>query len=103
MTDFAARYVDRGLLGQGGMGEVRCVYDRVLDREVAQKTLRWSLRDTPRARARFLAEATMTAGLAHPSIVPVYDRGVLPDGAPWYTMKRVLGQTLAEAQAAGLP
>ncbi len=97
------RYTDLGLLGRGGMGEVRRVHDRALDRHVAMKTLSWRLLDDPRARARFEAEASVTAGLTHPGIVPVHDRGVRPDGCPWYTMKLVEGRTLAAAVADGLP
>src|SRR5262249_19075028 len=32
----------------------------------------------------------------HPSVVPVYDLGITPDGAPYFTMKRVRGQSLHE-------
>ena len=55
-------------------------------------------------RARFLFEAKVQGQLEHPSIVPVYDLGVRPDGAPFFTMKRVHGRTLHEvlkALAAG--
>jgi serine/threonine-protein kinase len=34
--------------------------------------------------------------LEHPAIVPVYDLGVDPEGAAYFTMKRVRGMTLAE-------
>ena len=34
--------------------------------------------------------------LEHPGIVPVHDAGVLPDGRPYYTMKRVQGRRLDE-------
>src|SRR5262249_58267776 len=38
--------------------------------------------------------------LEHPAIVPVYDLGELPDGRPFFAMKLVQGQTLAELLAA---
>ncbi|MCA9537448.1 MAG: SUMF1/EgtB/PvdO family nonheme iron enzyme [Myxococcales bacterium] len=92
------RYADRGLLGRGGMGEVRRVHDRDLDRCVALKVLSWDAAETS-SEERFGLEASLTAGLQHPGIVPVYDRGLLPDGRPWYTMREVHGRTLAEVIA----
>ncbi len=93
------RFVDLGLLGEGGMGEVRRVRDPALGRAVALKILRRALNDG--ARARFLEEARVNAQLQHPSIVPVHELGTLPDGRPWFTMREVQGRTLAELIAAG--
>ena len=90
------RYEDLGLLGRGGMGEVRLVRDRILGRELAMKLLPPEAAETPDARARFLAEARLTAQLSHPGIVPLHDCGALPDGVLWFTMTRVRGRTLAE-------
>lgn len=84
------RYEDRGFLARGGMGEVRRVYDRRLDRVVVQKILRST--DQPRVR-RFWIEATVTAHLEHPGIIPVHDFGQYDDGAPFFTMKEVQGET----------
>lgn len=52
-------------------------------------------------RARFLREARVQGQLEHPAIVPVYDLGVDPNGASYFTMKRVRGMTL-EAVLDGL-
>ena len=52
------------------------------------------------ARARFEEEARHVGQLEHPSIVPVYDLGELPDGRPFFVMKLIHGQTLAELLAA---
>ena len=93
--EFAHRYKDLGVIGRGGMGEVRRVYDRILDRTVAMKILGTTLLDNGLARQRFMMEAGITAGLQHPGIVPVHDRGELPDGRLWYTMREVRGRTLA--------
>lgn len=89
----ASRYVDLRSLGAGGMGEVRLVKDLRLEREVALKRMHGGLdhRDDTR---RFLREVKVQGQLDHPSVVPVYDLGLAPDGAPWFTMKRVRGQTL---------
>jgi len=84
------------LLGQGGMGQVWRVRDPELRRHVALKVLRPGLGHRPEARARFLAEAQLTAQLDHPGIVPVYAMGIDDDGQPWFTMKEVRGRTLEE-------
>jgi serine/threonine protein kinase/formylglycine-generating enzyme required for sulfatase activity len=89
------RYEDLGLLGMGGLGEVRRVYDRVLDRTVAMKLIRIEAPPSPRETARFCEEARVGGQLQHPGLVPVYDLGVLPDGRPYFTMREVVGRTLA--------
>lgn len=91
------RYREEGLLGRGAMGEVHRVYDHVLARRVARKVIQQAAHAQPELRARFLAEARVTAQLQHPGVVPVYDQGVLPDGRPWFTMPEIRGRTLREA------
>jgi serine/threonine-protein kinase len=88
------RYEDLCLLGRGGFGEVRRVYDRKLERVVAMKLLKHHIRDTPRLRARFLAEIKLTAGLHHPGIIAILDYGELEGGLLWFTMPEVRGRTL---------
>ncbi|APR77983.1 serine/threonine protein kinase [Minicystis rosea] len=88
------RYEDLGLIGRGGMGEVRRVRDRVMGRVLAMKLLFPDLERTPGMRSRFLAEARLTAGLQHPGIVPVHDCGALSDGRLWFTMQEIRGRTL---------
>ena len=94
--EVSERYEDLGLLGEGGMGEVRRVRDRQLGRTLALKTLHAPVVDRPSVAARFLDEAQVTAQLQHPGIIPIYDQGVLPDGRLWFTMKEVNGQTLGQ-------
>jgi len=93
------RYSDLGQLGMGGMGEVRRVLDRRLNRAVAMKIIRPSMVYSPEAMTRFLEEAQIAAQLEHPGIVPVYDAGRLPDGRAYFTMKVVRGQTLDQVIA----
>lgn len=90
---FSARYADVGVLGQGGMGEVRLCLDRRTERGVAVKRIDKERRGS-RARARFLREARVQAQLDHPTIVPVYDIGVDDEGFEYFTMKRAAGVTL---------
>ncbi|WP_233561127.1 serine/threonine-protein kinase, partial [Sorangium cellulosum] len=87
------------------MGEVRRVRDRIMGRVLAMKIQSTEACDATPDRARFLAEARLTAALQHPGIVPVHDCGALADGRLWFTMKEVRGRTLgdviAEMYAAG--
>lgn len=98
----AERYQDLGQLGTGGMGEVRVVHDGRLGRQVARKSPR---SDVPGAVEALSREASVTAALEHPGIVPIYDAGVGADGQPWYTMRLVRGRTLRSilAEIASLP
>src|SRR5262245_2810495 len=94
------RYHFEAFLGRGGMGEVWRGCDTVLAREVALKVLRERVFGDGGGRARFEEEARHVSRLEHPSIVPVYDLGELPDGRPFFAMKLIHGQTLAELLAA---
>ena len=97
---YGDRYEDHGILGIGGMGEVRRAYDRLLDRTLAVKVMRADRVGDPRSRKRFLEEARINARLQHPGIVAVHDRGELPDGRPWFAMRRIRGRTLDAIMAA---
>ncbi|HVY45658.1 MAG TPA: serine/threonine-protein kinase, partial [Minicystis sp.] len=97
---FAARYDVGALIGEGGMGEVRAARDRRVGREVALKVVRAGSGSRSDARARFEREARVQGQLEHPSVVPVYDLGLAPDGAAFFTMKRVRGRALDEILAA---
>lgn len=96
MPDPQRRYVDLGMIGLGGMGEVRRVRDRRLGRVVAMKIIRAEYKTATRALSRFLEEAQVSAQLAHPAIVPVHDLGRLADGRTYFTMNEVHGRTLGD-------
>ncbi|MBP9085764.1 MAG: serine/threonine protein kinase [Kofleriaceae bacterium] len=87
-----SRYTVGVLLGRGGMGEVLSADDKNLDRRVALKRMRGQ-RSAADA-ARFLREAKIQARLDHPAIVPIYEIGYDTDGAPFFSMKQLTGQTL---------
>ncbi len=89
-------YEDLGLLGVGGMGEVRRVRDASLDRPIALKVMRRGTGTTPHLVHQFLREAQLTAQLQHPGIPPVHTVGQLSDGRVWYTMREIRGRTLDE-------
>jgi formylglycine-generating enzyme required for sulfatase activity len=92
LTEPGPRYVFMNEIGRGGMGRVDEVFDGMLGRSIAQKC---ALPEGGEGYATMLvSEAQTCAQLEHPAIVPVYDVGVGPDGAPYYTMRRVRGRTL---------
>src|ERR1700712_202343 len=83
------------LLGSGGMGEVYLVQHPRLPRQEALKVLRPAISRDPSFRERFVREADLAAGLRHPNIVGVHDRGVY-DGHLWIAMDYIAGTDLAE-------
>ena len=85
------------VIGRGGMGEVVVAFDRQMEREVALKRMR--ARPTAEMVERFVREAKVQARLDHPAIVPVHTLGRDRDGNPYFTMKRLVGATLADALA----
>ncbi len=89
-----ARYVVRGRLGAGAMGEVHLCYDERTGRNVAVKMVRAEHTGDGSIGARFLHEARVQGRLEHPAIVPVHDIETAEDGAAFFTMKRVKGESL---------
>ena len=81
---------------QGGLGEIFVAHDGELDRDVALKQIRPESSDDPECRSRFVREAMVTGRLEHPGIVPVYGLGRDAGGRPFYAMRYVKGDTLAE-------
>src|ERR1700738_1324889 len=94
------RYELRGVLGRGGMAEVRDGWDIRLNRPVAVKLLHPMFTTQPDDRMRFEVEARAAAALNHPNIVSVYDSGE-HDGTPYIVMERLSGHTLADEIARG--
>jgi serine/threonine-protein kinase len=45
---------------------------------------------------RLEQEARALSGLHHPNLVPVFDAGVTGDGRPYFTMPRLVGETLRD-------
>jgi predicted Ser/Thr protein kinase len=82
-------------IARGGMGKILAARDRRLRRDVVIKVTR----NPGRVDPRFEREALITARLQHPSIVRVYDAGVLGDGRAFYAMERVRGDSLEHVLA----
>jgi serine/threonine protein kinase len=69
-------------VGAGGMADVWLAEDSQLGRRVAIKLLHRRFAEDEQFVERFRREASHAAGLQHPNIVAVYDRGAW-DGT-WY-------------------
>jgi serine/threonine protein kinase len=78
------------------MAEVYLAHDEVLDRDVALKILRGQYADDEEFVERFRREAQSAAGLSHPNIVSIYDRGRSEDGAYYIAMEYVPRGTLKD-------
>src|SRR5262249_58735880 len=72
-------------LGRGGMGVVFEAEDTRLKRKVALKVMRSETAADAKARARFLREAEVAAGLDHEHVVAVFDLGE-ENGAPFLVL-----------------
>jgi serine/threonine-protein kinase len=96
----AGRYAVRGELARGGVGTILLARDNDLGRDVAVKILREQLADDPAILQRFVEEAQIGGQLQHPGIVPVYELGLDARQRPFFTMKLVQGETLAQVLAA---
>src|SRR5450432_257263 len=84
-------------VARGGMGRVVAARDLRIGRSVVLKEL---IEPSSSHATRFEREARVTARLQHPGIVPIYEIGRWPDGAPFYAMRMVEGRTLKAAIAA---
>jgi len=72
---FDSRYVIRRKLGSGGMADVYLAEDQELGRRVALKLLNARHAADEQFVERFRREAQSAAGLNHPNIVSIFDRG----------------------------
>jgi len=88
------------VLGSGGMGTVYLAQNPILPRRDALKVLSADLSTDAEFRARFEREANLAAGLDHPNIVAVYNRGE-EDGQLWIAMQYVDGTDAAEEAKRG--
>ena len=80
----------------GGLGSVFTGRDELLKRDAAIKFLQKPHAGNPDIVKQFKTECEITSRLDHPGIVPIYGHGKLPDGQPYYVMRRIAGQNLKE-------
>ncbi len=92
---FDRRYVIKRKLGSGGMADVYLAEDQELGRRVALKLLNDRHAADEQFVERFRREAQSAAGLNHPNIVSIFDRG-RAEGTYYIAMEYLDGRTLKE-------
>jgi serine/threonine-protein kinase len=88
-------------IGSGGMADVWLAEDSHLQRRVALKILHRRFAQDREFVARFRLEAEAAAGLQHPNVVAVFDRGDV-DGTYYIAMQLLEGRSLKQAIDQGL-
>lgn len=89
-------------LGSGGMADVYCAEDTHLGREVALKVLHRRFAQDQEFVERFRREAKAAAGLSHPNVVGVFDRGE-HEGTYYIAMELLSGRTLKQIMSEEAP
>jgi serine/threonine-protein kinase len=91
LVDGRYRIVSR--LGSGGMADVYLAQDTLLGRQIALKLLHHRFASDQEFVERFRREASSAAGLSHPNVVGVFDRGEW-DGTYYIAMEYLPGRSL---------
>src|SRR5438105_8396474 len=89
------RYKVLSRVGAGGMADVFLAEDQQLGRKVALKLMHRRFSEDPGFVERFRREAQAAAGLQHPNVVSVYDRGEY-DETYFIAMEYLPGRTLKQ-------
>jgi eukaryotic-like serine/threonine-protein kinase len=95
------RYELRKKIGTGGMADVWLAEDTELDRNVAIKILHDRFAQDKEFVERFQREAQSAAGLQHPNVVGIFDRGVFRD-TYFIAMEYVDGPSLKDLVKGGM-
>jgi eukaryotic-like serine/threonine-protein kinase len=88
-------------IGSGGMADVWLAEDTELDRNVAIKILHDKYAQDSEFVQRFQREAQAAAGLQHPNVVGIFDRGAF-DGTYFIAMEYVDGPSLKDLAKGGM-
>jgi eukaryotic-like serine/threonine-protein kinase len=95
------RYQLNEKIGTGGMADVWLAEDTELDRNVAIKILHDRFAQDKEFVERFQREAQSAAGLQHPNVVGIFDRGVFRD-TYFIAMEYVDGPSLKDLVKGGM-
>jgi serine/threonine-protein kinase len=99
MSDFEpgavidGRYRVLSRIGSGGMADVYLAEDELLTRQVAVKVLQHRFVEDQEFVERFRREASSAAGLSHPNVVAIFDRGSW-NGTYYIAMEYLQGRSL---------
>jgi eukaryotic-like serine/threonine-protein kinase len=93
-------YQVTGVLGEGGMGIVYAAVHPLIGKRVAIKVLRNELH-APEFVDRFVQEARAVNQIGHPGIIDVFGFGQLPDGAHYFVMELLDGESLGDRMTRG--
>ena len=93
IVDGRYRIINR--IGSGGMADVYCAEDTQLGRRIALKLLYRRFAEDAEFVERFRREASSAAGLQHPNVVQVFDRGEW-DGTYYIAMELLEGRNLKQ-------
>jgi eukaryotic-like serine/threonine-protein kinase len=92
-TVIDGRYRVLSRIGSGGMADVYLTEDELLSRQVAVKVLQHRFVEDQEFVERFRREASSAAGLSHPNIVAIFDRGTW-NGTYYIAMEYLPGRSL---------
>lgn len=90
-----------GELGRGAMGVVYLAEDPRLKRNVAIKVVRDAGSAHDEILQRFQREAELSARLAHPNLITIFDVGEAPGVGPYLAMEVIDGEPLSRELARG--
>ena len=92
-TVIDGRYEVLSRIGTGGMADVYLARDQLLGRQVAVKLLHHRFAEDQEFVERFRREASSAAGMSHPNVVAIFDRGEW-DGTYYIAMEYLPGRSL---------
>ena len=98
-STFDNRYVIDEPLREGGMGLVYKATHKGIGKAVAIKVLREDMVSDPEMLKRFRNEARAVSLVESPHIIDITDYGILPDGARYYVMELLEGESLGDLLA----
>lgn len=101
LSGLPARFENRGIIGQGGMGMVFKALDLELNREVAIKLLLFDGASDEVGRQRFMREAQALTKLEHLNIVRLLQVGTNSSGNPYQVLELLSGSPLSFEIGAG--